>query len=256
VFALESHYTVPLGEQNIGQVLFLRRSDGVQLCVLNTHILFNTARGERKLAQMARLFGAASAHLVAHPGARVVLCLDANCTPASLAIAYLRGTGGPVSLAGRNRRTLSGQDPMPRQPADPVRAPLLSAEHDGPETLALERFLANGTHTLHNPFCFTPAVSTPPSSFSTAVECVAKRLLRFSSSEPTFYKLPTNDGGLHHGRRRAGAGWRAAAAAAAARCARGAPVVRSPVGPSPACRDAGAVVVEVGSTTAESIILN
>ena len=103
-----------------------RESGDNLLCVANTHLLFNTNRGEIKLLQLAMLFAELDqlAHRPSHnqvppdqgqaSGARtdadypIILCGDFNSQPFSPLYSFV--TRGVIQYAGMSRTAISGQN--------------------------------------------------------------------------------------------------------------------------------------------------
>lgn len=104
------------------------------ICVGNTHLLFNTKRGDIKLAQLAHLFAEID-RIAIGTDCRlpVVLCGDFNSTPFSPLYNFL--TKGELSFNGISKTVISGQDDSPHRGAnfklnDRIFPPDLGYTHD------------------------------------------------------------------------------------------------------------------------------
>ncbi|XP_030051906.1 protein angel homolog 2 [Microcaecilia unicolor] len=106
-----------LDRDNIGLVLLLQprvQDISPAICVANTHLLYNTKRGDIKLTQLAILLAEIAGVALQKDGSfcPIVLCGDFNSVPGSPLHSFIRE--GKLNYEGLTIGKVSGQDRYPR----------------------------------------------------------------------------------------------------------------------------------------------
>ncbi|XP_039594030.1 protein angel homolog 2 isoform X1 [Polypterus senegalus] len=107
-----------LDRDNVGLVVLLKptvhRSSSCNICVANTHLLYNPRRGDIKLTQLAMLLAEISAVSLEENGHRspIILCGDFNSVPGSPLYSFIKD--GRLNYQGLSIGKVSGQEQTPR----------------------------------------------------------------------------------------------------------------------------------------------
>uniref|UniRef100_A0A8C4STN6 Angel homolog 2 (Drosophila) n=1 Tax=Erpetoichthys calabaricus TaxID=27687 RepID=A0A8C4STN6_ERPCA len=107
-----------LDRDNVGLVVLLKptvhRSSSSNVCVANTHLLYNPRRGDIKLTQLAMLLAEISAVSLEENGRRspIILCGDFNSVPGSPLYSFIKD--GRLNYQGLSIGKVSGQEQTPR----------------------------------------------------------------------------------------------------------------------------------------------